>query len=70
MAQQLGLSLGVGVAAGTLNLSMLARGSDSLNDVDVRVGLIVVGLVCASASVFFLKLPPNAGESLQQPKSI
>lgn len=68
MAQQLGLSLGVGVAAGTLNLSMLARGADSLNDVDVRVGLIVVGMVCASASVFFLRLAANAGESLQHPK--
>ena len=68
MAQQLGLSLGIGVAAGTLNLSMLARGAENLNDVDVRVGLIVVGLVCASASFFFLKLPTNAGESLQQPK--
>ena len=68
MAQQLGLSLGVGVAASSLNFSMLARGAEHLNDVDVRVGLIVVGLVCASASFFFLKLPGNAGESLQKPK--
>ena len=68
MAQQLGLSLGVGVAAGTLNLSMLVRGGGNLTDVDVRVGLIVVGLVCASASLFFLKLPGNAGASLQHPK--
>lgn len=68
MAQQLGLSLGVGIAAGTLNLSMLVRGTDGLSDVDVRVGLIVVGLVCTSASVFFLKLPTNAGASLHPPK--
>jgi Na+/melibiose symporter-like transporter len=68
MAQQLGLSLGVGVAAGTLNLSMLLRDADNLSDVDVRFGLIVVGLVCTSASFFFLKLPTNAGASLQHPK--
>lgn len=68
MAQQLGLSLGVGVAAGTLNLSMLLRGAENLNDVDVRVGLIVVGLVCASASIFFMKLPNDAGASLHHPK--
>ena len=68
MAQQLGLSLGVSVAAGTLNLSMLLRGAENLNDVDVRVGLIVVGLVCASASIFFMKLPNDAGASLHHPK--
>ena len=69
MAQQLGLSLGIGVAAGTLNLSMLFRGSESLSDVDVRIGLVVVGLACASACLSFLRLPANAGQSLHQPKS-
>jgi len=69
MAQQLGLSLGIGVAAGTLNLSMLFRGAESLTDVDVRIGLVVVGVACASACLSFLRLPANAGQSLHQPKS-
>jgi len=66
MAQQLGISLGVGVAAEALNLSMAWRGSDSLIAADVVVGFIVIGTLCALASLAFWRLAPNAGESLRQ----
>lgn len=66
MAQQLGISLGVGVAAESLNLSMAWRGGDTLIAADVVVGFIVIGTLCALASLAFWRLAPNAGESLRQ----
>lgn len=66
MAQQLGISLGVGVAAQALSLSMAWRGSDTLIATDVMVGFIVIGALCALASLSFWRLSPQAGESLRQ----
>ena len=66
MAQQLGISLGVGVAAEALNLSMVWRGSDTLIAADVMVGFIVIGTMCALARLAFWRLAPSAGESLRQ----
>lgn len=66
MAQQLGISLGVGVAAEALSLSMAWRGSDTLITVDVMVGFIVIGTMCALSSLAFWRLAPSAGESLRQ----
>lgn len=66
MAQQLGISLGVGVAAEALNLSMAWRQSDTLIAADVMVGFIVIGVLCALASLAFWRLSPNAGETLRQ----
>jgi len=66
MAQQLGISLGVGVAAEALSLSMAWRGGDTLIATDVMVGFIVIGALCALASLSFWRLSPQAGESLRQ----
>jgi len=66
MAQQLGVSLGVGVAAESLSLSMAWRNSDTLIAADVMVGFIVIGVLCALASLAFWRLSPNAGETLRQ----
>jgi len=66
MGQQLGVSLGVGVAAEALHLSMLWRGSSQLIAADVVVGFVVIGVLSALPSFAFWRLPPDAGESLQQ----
>jgi EmrB/QacA subfamily drug resistance transporter len=66
MGQQLGVSLGVGVAAEALHLSMLWRGSSQLIAADVVVGFVVVGVLCALPSFAFWRLPADAGESLRQ----
>jgi hypothetical protein len=66
MAQQLGVSLGVGVAAEALSLSMAWRNSDTLIAADVMVGFIVIGVLCALASLSFWRLSPEAGETLRQ----
>lgn len=64
MAQQLGISLGVGVAAVTLNLSMAARGATSLATGDVALGFIVIGAFAALSSLSFARLAPDAGAQL------
>lgn len=69
MAQQLGISLGVGVAAESLSLSMAWRGADTLVAADVMVGFVVIGTLCALAGFYFWRLSPDAGESLRQRKS-
>jgi EmrB/QacA subfamily drug resistance transporter len=68
MAQQLGVSLGVGVAAVTLNLSMALRGADRLIIADVVAGFVVVGLLCCLATFSFRRLSPTAGSQLNASK--
>ncbi len=62
MAQQLGVSLGVGVAAVTLNVSMSLRGADTLSIGDTVSGFIVIGVLCALSYFSFRRLEPTAGD--------
>lgn len=64
MAQQVGITLGVGVAAVTLNISMTLRGAETLDVNDVIAGFIVVGLLCAASFFSFRRLDPMAGSQL------
>lgn len=66
MAQQLGISLGVGVAAATLNISMMMRGANTLAVNDVIAGFVVVGLLCAASFFSFRRLSPSAGAHLHR----
>ncbi|OZI78822.1 MFS transporter [Bordetella genomosp. 2] len=65
MAQQLGISLGVGVAAVTLNLSMAARGAQHVAIGDVMVAFLVIGGLCVASLLSFRRLAPTAGAQLQ-----
>lgn len=64
MAQQLGVSLGVGVAAVTLNLSMMARNETQLSATDVNTGFIVVGILISLSLFSFKRLSPSAGDEV------
>ncbi|KAJ8135077.1 hypothetical protein OY671_011710, partial [Metschnikowia pulcherrima] len=61
MAQQLGISSGVGVAAVTLNISMTSRGAETSAVGDVIAGFIVIGSSCAASVFSFRRLDPSAG---------
>ena len=65
MAQQLGISLGVGCAALVLNLSMSWRDATSLERVDVMWGFIIIGLITATSFFSFRRLPENATAALE-----
>jgi len=69
MAQQLGITLGVGVAAVTLNLSMAIRGGAHLVVGDVIVGFLVIGAICVLSVLSFRRLSPDAGAQLNQAKA-
>ena len=64
MAQQVGISLGVAVAAVSLNLSMAWRGASQLAAIDVAVGFVVTGLIVAASALFFSQLDPQAGDEV------
>jgi EmrB/QacA subfamily drug resistance transporter len=65
MAQQMGITLGVGVAAVTLNISMALRGSTTLAIRDIAIAFVVTGLISASSSFSFRKLALDAGSQLK-----
>lgn len=64
MAQQLGVSLGVGVAAVTLHASMVLHGRASLASSDALAGFVVIGMLCMASYFSFLRLPARAGSHL------
>jgi len=72
MAQQLGISLGVGVAAVTLNLSMNWRGAQTLEIQDVALGFLVIGVIAGLSSLSFARLAQDAGAQLnsRRPKHV
>jgi MFS family permease len=66
MVQQLSVSLGVGLAATALHVSMALRGAETLAARDVAAGFILIGLLCAASSLSFLRLPAKAGANLNK----
>lgn len=70
MAQQLGISLGVGCAAMVMNLSMIAHGASNLQVRDVVWAFMIIGLITAASALSFLRLNPDAGAHLNRNKNI
>jgi EmrB/QacA subfamily drug resistance transporter len=63
-AQQLSLSVGVGVASQLLHTSMWARGADHLQPIDFSVTFWAVGLIAATSALMFARLSRDAGNSV------
>lgn len=66
MAQQLGISLGVGCAALILNLSMAWRGATHLAQVDVMWAFVIIGGLAMAAYFSFARLPANTAEHIHR----
>lgn len=66
MMQQLAFSLGVGIAAITLQLSVFARGADTLATTDVRTGIVVIALLAAASALGFSRMPADAGDEVSK----
>lgn len=64
MAQQLAVSLGIGVAALTIHISMNLRGTTVMTTTDIKNAFIVIGLLCALSFFSFRRLDPTAGDHL------
>lgn len=64
MMQQLSLSVGIAAGATLLELSQLWRGAEQLAVADFAPAFVVVGLLAAASSLFFIGLPHTAGDEL------
>lgn len=65
MAQQFPLSLGVGVAALVLHVSLAWHGRSRMTAGDVRPAFIIIGLIGLASVFSFLRLPADVGGDLQ-----
>jgi MFS family permease len=63
-AQQLSLSIGVGMAAQLLHVALQLRGAAALTPPDFRHAFAIVGLFTAASALSYLRLPPDAGSSV------
>ena len=63
-AQQVALSVGIGIASQVLNLSLAARHAASLSVADFTAAFCTVGLVSLSAMFTFVRMRPDAGEAV------
>ncbi len=61
MAQQLGLSIGISVAAMTLNAT---SGGGDIVRADFVIPFVVIALIAASAILIYRRLPADAGEEM------
>lgn len=64
VAQQLSLALGVAVAALTLEAAQFLRGAEMLGRSDFAVAFFVVAFVGLISTIFFARLPQDAGANL------
>ncbi len=64
MAQQLSLSLGVGTGALALHLTLAWRGGTALAPADFIPAFLAVAVISLMSLLFFLPLPPQAGEEV------
>lgn len=62
--QQLSVSVGISLAAMSLELSRLTRGSHDLAVADFSVAFLVVGIATAAAVIPFILLPKDAGQEV------
>lgn len=63
-AQQLALSIGIGIGSQVLNLSLAARHAAALVPLDFTAAFAVVGLVSLSSLLSFRRLAPDAGSNV------
>jgi EmrB/QacA subfamily drug resistance transporter len=63
-AQQLALSIGVGVGSQLLNLSVALRQASQLAPVDFTFAFVSMGLISAASTWAFLSLQPSAGNAV------
>ena len=66
MTQQVSLALGVALAASMLGVSKALRGAEALALTDFRAAWLVTAAVMTVATLWSLRLTPEAGRALSQ----
>jgi EmrB/QacA subfamily drug resistance transporter len=63
-AQQLSLTVGVGLAAQLLHVSASMRGSDVLVPFDFSIAYVTIAMISFASALLYYRLPRNAGSSV------
>jgi EmrB/QacA subfamily drug resistance transporter len=66
VSQQLSMSAGVAVGALVLELQRMGRESHEVLASDFTLAFLIVGGICASSALVFMRLPKDAGASLSR----
>jgi hypothetical protein len=66
MGQQLSQSMGIGLAATLLHVSLAAAHTRTLTAATIAPTFFAIGAVALVSALFFFPLPANAGESLRE----
>lgn len=69
MAQQLFLTLGVGLGALILHLSQVWRGATAVTAIDLIPAYLFIGFLSLLSVLFFIRLSPDVGEEMSGHKS-
>lgn len=64
MAQQIFLTLGVGLSALILHFSQAARGASAMTPADVVPAYLAIGALSLLSSIYFIRLAPNVGAEM------
>jgi EmrB/QacA subfamily drug resistance transporter len=64
VAQQVSISVGVAIGALAVDLTLWARARDTIKAADFQPAFLAIGVIAASASLLFARLPADAGAEL------
>jgi EmrB/QacA subfamily drug resistance transporter len=66
VSQQISISAGVAVGALVLEMQRAGRADHEVLASDFTMAFLIVGVICASSALIFMRLPKNAGASLSR----
>jgi len=66
VSQQISISAGVAVGALVLQMQRAGRADHEVLASDFTMAFLIVGVICASSALIFMRLPKNAGASLSR----
>ncbi len=64
VAQQLSISTGVAIGALAVDLTLWWRGHTTITAADFQPAFVTIGVIAATATIVFARLPPDAGAEL------
>jgi MFS family permease len=64
VAQQVSISVGIAIGALAVDLTLWARGRDTITAVDFQPAYLAIAVIAGSASLIFARMPAEAGAEL------
>jgi hypothetical protein len=64
VSQQVSISVGVAIGALAVDLTLWARGRDTITATDFQPAYLIIAVIAGSASLVFARMPAEAGAEL------